>query len=75
MVVGENHPTWQKLNARFILLAGDRIIEKTDVPDLDEALESLFVDVRKDIDAFIAEAEQFELITQEDSIDDEETIG
>lgn len=75
MVVGENHPTWQKLNARFILLAGDRIIEKTDVPDLDEALESLFVEVRKDIDAFIAEAEQFELITQEDSIDDEETIG
>ncbi len=75
MVVGENHPTWQKLNARFILLVGDRIIEKTDVPDLDEALENLFVDIRKDIDAFIAEARQFLLITQEDSIDDEETIG
>jgi retron-type reverse transcriptase len=75
MVVGENHPTWQKLNARFILLAGDQIIEKSDLPDLNEALESLFVEVRKDIDAFIAEAEQFELITQEDSIDDEETIG
>lgn len=75
MVVGEGHPTWQKLNARFVQLSGDRIIEKTEVLDLDEALESLFQDVGKDLDDFIADAQQFDLINQEDTQDDEETIG
>lgn len=75
MVVGENHSTWQKLNARFILLTGNRIVEKVEVANLDEALESLFQEVRKDIDDFIADAQQYDLITQEDATDDEETIG
>ena len=75
MIVGENHATWQKLNARFILLTSDRIIEKIDLPDLNEELESLFVDVRNDIDEYIAAVQQYQIITQEHSADDKQTIG
>ena len=72
MVVGPEHTTWMKLNSRYSLLTQDRVISDPDLLDINKALESLFVEMRKNIDEFIAEVNYHQETNQAINIDDNE---
>lgn len=53
MVVGKEHPTWQKLNERLAALTTDRTLKKIILPNLNEELENLFQMIDLDIQDFV----------------------